>query len=513
MLLRSILNRQVEELLRFRRVVWLFSIFIWLWFGHVQGETRPSVRIESNLVVIRVHVYNDQLMRRLTQQDDACIIAQSVLFRDLTSSEPYLPKDCESSEVEGLESNDFRVWEDGIQQQLQRVTSEFTATLTARDNLGFHNQWSNNPRGHWSSSDLQGHSAFIGGSAQKIYVITYVPRKERKGECHQIRVAVNRPHVLIFAPTEYCSEQAPLDPLEGTRLSNRLEQDLMSGKLGHITLLPQVGVFYSEQKVPRIEVALAFPWNSLKRNWSNGILRVNIGLLATIETATGRIIARFTDRGRPEDILFARGYKPYDPVPAAEPWYLPSRYEVQFPTPIGQYNIELLLDDGENFGKTGIPLNVKPYEGKELAISSVMLCKRFRDAHVAAVERAYVNFDPQYVPLVSKGIEFTPSGDTRFHKGEPLIAYFEMYEPLLKTNPDTKVEAHMKVFEAKTGKMIKDYPPVDATGYENAGSTTIPIARAIPFTEFAKGQYRLEVQATDSDGKSTEWQSADFTVE
>lgn len=53
---------------------------------------------------------------------------------------------------------------------------------------------------------------------------------------------------------------------------------------------------------------------------------------------------------------------------------------------------------------------------------------------------------------------------------------------------------------------------MDVTSYEKPGSTTIPAARMIPFDKFPKAKYRLEVQATDSAGRSTAWRTADFSA-
>lgn len=48
---------------------------------------------------------------------------------------------------------------------------------------------------------------------------------------------------------------------------------------------------------------------------------------------------------------------------------------------------------------------------------------------VAAKEAAQANFAPQFVPLVSKDILYTPDGNINFTKRKPLFAYFEVYEP------------------------------------------------------------------------------------
>jgi hypothetical protein len=41
----------------------------------------------------------------------------------------------------------------------------------------------------------------------------------------------------------------------------------------------------------------------------------------------------------------------------------------------------------------------------------------------------------------------------------------------------------------------------------------IPIGRGIDISKLPNGSYRLDVQATDSTGKSTAWRTANFTVE
>jgi hypothetical protein len=46
-----------------------------------------------------------------------------------------------------------------------------------------------------------------------------------------------------------------------------------------------------------------------------------------------------------------------------------------------------------------------------------------------------------------------------------------------------------------------------------AGSSIIPVGRGMDISKLPIGSYRLDVQATDSTGKSTPWRSANFTVE
>jgi hypothetical protein len=65
----------------------------------------------------------------------------------------------------------------------------------------------------------------------------------------------------------------------------------------------------------------------------------------------------------------------------------------------------------------------------------------------------------------------------------------------------------------KTGQITKDFEPVDAAPYIQPGSRVIRIARVMAAGQLPKGVYRMEVQASDSAGRSTPWRTANFTVE
>jgi hypothetical protein len=202
-----------------------------------------------------------------------------------------------------------------------------------------------------------------------------------------------------------------------------------------------------------------------------------------------------------------------DLLSSSDAAWLPTRYETQLDLPPGNYTLVVVLSDEEKFGRAEAPLTMEPHDGKELVLSSVALCKRLRDAGVAAKEAAQANFAPQYVPLVSKGIEFTPAGDPSFAKGEPLFAYFEVYRPSPAQDPAPAVSVHMRLVDAASAKAIGNFAPVDAAPYERPGSSVLAMARKVPIDQLPKGAYRLEVQVTDSAGKSPPWRKADFEVE
>ncbi len=193
--------------------------------------------------------------------------------------------------------------------------------------------------------------------------------------------------------------------------------------------------------------------------------------------------------------------------------FIPNRYETQLDLPPGDYNLVVVLGDGSKFGRVEVPLSIDPYDGKRLALSSVLLCKRFRDADAAAQEAAAANLAPQYVPLVGGGTQFAPAGDTRIRKGELLFAYFEVYEPLLVAMPATTVQVRLKITSVKTGELKVDTGLRNTSFSPRPASPAIPIAEKIAVDQLPPGRYQLEVQASDSAGRSTGSRTATFTVE
>jgi hypothetical protein len=71
----------------------------------------------------------------------------------------------------------------------------------------------------------------------------------------------------------------------------------------------------------------------------------------------------------------------------------------------------------------------------------------------------------------------------------------------------------MGIAGAKTGKIVEALRNFNIAPYEKPGSAVIPIARKIPIAQLPKGDYRLEVWATDSAKRITPKRTANFTVE
>lgn len=490
--------------------------------------SQMTIRVKSNLVVIPVFVYDKTRSKRLLETQLKCAMSNQAAFRSVSVSAPYLPMDCNDSALRGLTAKSFRLYQDDVQQNIQYVSEEGW-WRAVRDNRSWHVETSDTPSGIWSSTDLGG-SGLQPGWRSDFYNLAFVPPASPAGGCHKITVKMNQPGKLIYARDQYCTGQTPSDILFGTDVAEQLERHMTTSRPGEIPVTAQAVAFHSGSQSARVDVSVHFPWSGLKHSWSliNFALQARISILGVVSRKNGTIVARFSD-------LLYPSYWPTSVLDQAETQHylavtqnflairrlleshtagwLPTRYETQFEASPGEYVIDVIVSDGTNYGTVETPLKVTNHDGKELALAGIAVCKRFRDASVAAQEASAANFAPQYVPLVSKNVEFAPAGDTGFASGQELIAYFEIYEPFLARQPQTAVQVQMRIVGKSTSNIIEDLPPVDAGPYERPGSTAISVARKIALAHLARGAYQLEVRAADSAGHSTPWHSASFTVE
>jgi hypothetical protein len=512
-----------------------------------QTELPLSIEVKPYSVVVPVSVWDRHLASQPVPPGIApCMSANGRAFRKLTLSQPYLPQQCALGAIDGLTTQDFHVFVDGVEQKIQSVSPQYGTWEWARDTLGFHHEWSYTPVGRWSAGDM----ALSGaeeptGIFPRYYLVEFAPPESAQGSCHQLKVLVDSPKAAVSVPDQYCNiKDAASDPLYGTALGRAMENGAPSSKKPRLPLSLQAAFFYTGTNQARVDIAVEWPLRSyLDTNKVEFVVFSGshykdmnpIGVLGMVYKE-GRVLARrFSDLGfdrgqtspapaytvlrvGPPTVL--AGSRPivgggYDVAGPSDQgaWNvgnLPIRYEAQIDLPSGEYDIVVALGDEKNFGQAGQQLKIDSYDGTQLALSSVVLSKRGRDAAVAAQEAAAAHLAPKYVPLVSKGVQVTPAADRRFRRGEPLVTYFEIYEPLLLTAPATTVWAHLRLVDAKRGAVKEDYPPMNVAPYIQPGSSVIPVTVSL---KARKGAYRLEVQATDSAGRTTPWRAANFTIE
>lgn len=487
---------------------------------------QPSIQVKSNLVQVPVFVFrHDGVEGKPNVEELRCLKDGKSAWRTLSADQPYLPKRCDRGQINDLSLADFRLFQDGKPQAISSI-EKAGWWLPVRDNRGWHSDTSNIPTGRWSSSDLGDPML---PNEESVYLLGYAPPATSSEDgCHKIRVEVRRPKVRLFARDEYCAGQTPLDSLNGTKIGKKLERELDQKGQGKIPLFVQAGIFRVNDGRQLTEIVLEFPWNQLQHQWDyqTGKIYVSVGVLAGVYTKEGRLVTRLSDLLWPSYWpTIVKGWQLYnadswmfdfvstgDDLNRWEPVWLPARYEAQLELAPGEYNLRVVLSDGFQAGRTELPLTVDSNDAQSLTLGSVFLCKRFRDAHVAEIETAAAGFAPQYVPLVSKGVQVTPAADTTFTPLEQLFAYFDINDSKVAVKPAPRVQASMRIVEAKNGTVVKDYPAVDAAPYEQTGSAIISIAREIPIGALPQGEYRLEVQASDSAGRKTPWRAAKFGI-
>lgn len=473
-----------------------------------------SIRVDSNLVLIHTEVVDKRFRHKgASVYYDQCERNNIGKFSKLSPSEPYLPADCGDWMIHNLRATDFHVFEDGIEQKVESLKAEPRVEMTARDNsLGLHNTWATSPRGIWSTADVR----FNPGNMLSTYRVGYVPSKKKLGECHRIEVKVDNPNAVVFSPHQFCYVEHPAtDPLKGTELGNQMEVDLGSNERPRIPLSAQAQVLYTNAQMARVDIVLEFPWEWLDHEWIDGDLNASVGVLGVVYTKNGTAVGRFSD--------LAYGGVPYGPHIGAilgvttyelnDPGYLPSRYETQIELPVGEYELRVILSDGKRFGRTAIPLGIDGYKSGNLGLSSVILIGRFRNAKAAAAEATAVNLAPEYVPLVSQDTVVTPAAESTLKRTKVLPVYFEIYDDSLPENsPGSKVQAHLKIVDARTGEVKREFPLFDAAPYRRPGSNAFAVIKALKVDQLPKGEYRLEVEAADDAGRSTGWKITKFAL-
>jgi len=453
------------------------------------------IRVETNQVVVPVVVIDKARFRRVLRDGslfhavlpgETDAIASGVLVHDLTAA-------------------DFHVFDDGKEQPIQNVTEEPSLYWDVRDNKGHHTEYVGPGGGKWSTAEWPpGQVGDI--DPPQHYLIAYSVPDYPEDSCHQIKVKVNRLNVLIRVRSEYCNtKHSASDPANGTGLGHQLESDLASPKNNNVDISLMAIPLFAKTDTARVHIALDWPWHPRNREFGSKTK----GVLGMVFDKDGRLVARFSDLADREGV--SDRPKPVHVtgvIGGAE-----DRYETQLSLSPGEYDLRIALGDGQSFGRAEISLTVDAFDRKELSLSAVSLCKRM-SGRASILPGAWTAELPRnYMPLVSNGVEFKPTGNTRFKKSETLYTYFEVYEPLLTEQSSATMQIQMRIVDVKTGELKSDSQPVSATPYVKPGSPVIPIGRGIDISKLPTGSYRLEVQATDSAEKRTLWRTANFTVE
>ena len=162
----------------------------------------------------------------------------------------------------------------------------------------------------------------------------------------------------------------------------------------------------------------------------------------------------------------------------------------------------------------GIEIVGSPYALNGLVFSSGSTVAR--DATAAGQEDTAAVLAPAYAPLVSRGGQFSPAGDTRMQAGQRLFAYFEVQYPMVLDGTvldgTAKLSMQLKVTRVKHGEVEVDTGPRDITSWVQPGNPSVHVAEEIDVDKLRLGSYRVEVQVSDAAGRTSAWHSANFAV-
>lgn len=416
--------------------------------------------------------------------------------------------------VSGLSQADFQVFEDGLIRPIQRVALDVPHVRDVRDNISHHLEYSTTPRGIWSSPDLRPQSSMGSGVAPfSVYLVSYVPAPSPDGVCHQIKIKVRRHHATVYARESYCNTPHPLtDPLQGTAIGGEMEKFAASREDGNFPVAAQVTPLLSTAGGTEMEVAVEYPWSAVRRKWKGVNLYASVAVLGIVYDQEGAEVERFSDVASTALWNFYRGPLPPDRQ-FLNDWELagiPNRYATQVKLSSGNYELQLVVTDGEKFGRARMALKVDSEPQQALAISGIVLCNRIQSVPEGAQSAARA---PQYIPLSGNGVEFSPAADIRFTRGEKLFSYFEIYLP-----PGQRADEGGAAFQIRLTRMDSSELKLD-TGLRFAsldGRTEagiLPVSGEIPIGNLPPGRYRLEAQASDSRGGKTSWRQSYFVLE
>jgi len=411
-------------------------------------------------------------------------------------------------EVTGLAIRDFRVSEDGVAQHINNIALELPRVRDVQDNLSHHIETSYTPRGMWASPDLWPQAGGPTLSPIATYLVSYTPPPTSGGSCHRIQVQVKRRHATVYARDEYCNTRHPLtDPLGGTKLGQRMEEFAGSGQEGDIPVAAQAGWLLADVGKNRVDVAVEFPPGAFKRKWVKVNLYATVAVMGVVRDKDGKIVARFSDLSSTAPWNFYRGPLPPDRLFLAQ-WEaaaIPSRYETQVELAPGTYKAQIVVTDGEKFGKKELNLAVEAIHPGSLGLGDILLCKRF---HAALEGAQAAEGAPKLVPLVSTGVEFDPAGDVRFDARRALVAYFEIYGAAAN-----KASFRLRIREAKSMNVKIDTGWQIVEGRSRGPSQVMPVAAEMEITGLVAGEYVMQVQAGNGEEEETALRSRKFVVQ
>ncbi len=354
-----------------------------------------------------------------------------------------------------------------------------------------------------NNNDLLGGMEKIAKDQSQYYSLGYKPNESAEGSCHTLRVKVDRGGTVVRARSGYCNVK-PKDLLAGNPIEKTMESRATSEMPADTASSVQAPFFYTSANTARVNLAMDIPSSAIKFSKEKGKQHAAVNVLGIAYRADNSIAARFSDTANLdfEDKKELQEFEKH-----------PFHYENQFDLASGQYSLRVVFNSGnESFGKVVVPVNIDAYDGKHLSMSALALSS---EVHPAGEMSEGLDGDllEDRKPLIVRGMRIVPAATDHFKKSDNLVLYSEVYAPELLDPTPPKIGLEYVVMDRKTGEKKVDAGITDTAMAIQAGSMVMTLGLKVPIDKLGPGSYRVQLRALDSNGKSTEFRSADFELE
>ncbi len=356
-----------------------------------------------------------------------------------------------------------------------------------------------------NNNDLLAGLDKIGAEQNQFYIIGYSPNESAEGSCHTLNVKVEHGY-KVRSRSGYCNVKNA-DLLSGKPAELQLETHIQGTEPGDIVSPAQVTYFYTGPDTARVDLAMDIPADKIKFEKVKGKLHSDINILGLAYKPDGTIGARFSDTMK----LEADDKKEADKIVEK-----PLHYQAQFDAASGDYRFKIAFttNNGADFGKLEVPLDIEPFDGKDFRMSSILLSANIHKIgpEDLGIEADLVDGRTPFIAVSGpNSFQVTPAGNTSFKKTDPVVCYLEAFEPLLSTTDQVKLGIQLRVLD-KAGEAKLDSGVVEVSNFIRKGNPTVPIALKVPVDKLDAGSYKLEVTTLDSAGKSVK-KTTGLTVE
>jgi VWFA-related protein len=353
----------------------------------------------------------------------------------------------------------------------------------------------------YNTNDLLGGLQRITAEANQFYVLGYVPHETEEGTCHTLKVKLNKGGMEVRSRTGYCNVR-PTNPLDGKPIEKQMEAQASGNAQGTIHASMEAPYFYAAPNVARVNLTMEIPGDSLVFNKDKGKYHANVNILGIAYKPDGTVGARFSDTLSME--MEKDEWKEFTKAPY--------KYQNQFDAAPGTYKLSVVLSSGgEGFAKMETPLKIDAFDGNRFMLSGVVL-----STSVQKVDEIPTEVDATLLedrkPLIVKGMQITPAASYQFKKTDTIMLYSELYEPLLKTEPTTKVATGYRIYDS-TNKEVFFTGAIPMDGFVEKGNPVVPFALRVDTSKLAPGSYRLVLLAVDGKNNQAPQRPVEFAVQ